>query len=438
MLPTLGTLSIPPDERGAIRLTAKDGELRAGAEILKLAQPTEHWTPLRRLRASVAGLGLDVALQDGPAGSGSFIDDWQQQLAATWHLLVTAHNPYAKLIAAGLTTLVPIADTHPWGISATSRDTFGAMSMTAPTDPLAMADTLLHEFQHTKLGALLDLVDLYDCTDSRLFYSPWRDDPRPLGGIFQGAYAYLGVSDFWHTQAVNGPTNQARRASFQLTRALAQLRLALDLLTRSGSLTDLGQRFVGIMSRVVDARQADHAGGDATALSTVDDHFVVWKLTNLHSDPERVNRLAHAWLSRATRPGSPEDSVRTAGPEPSVAPDVQPGPPALARRRFDQLGDPSAPVSAGVAMSPGELAYARRDYARAFAHFSQDVANDQDDVHAWSGLALSGRRLESGPPARLWTQRPELIRAVYNRLCALTTAAPSPSQLAEWIGRSMR
>ena len=46
-------------------------------------------------------------------------------------------------------------------INATSMWAFGSVSMTLPPSALTLASSLLHEFQHAKLGALLDLYKLY-------------------------------------------------------------------------------------------------------------------------------------------------------------------------------------------------------------------------------------------------------------------------------------
>src|SRR5581483_603165 len=82
------------------------------------------------------------------------------------------------------------------------------------------AVTLAHELQHLKLGALLDIVTLALPDDGRRYYAPWRDDPRPLGGLLQGAYAYFGVSGFWrphwpsrHSDPADGLLAQALSSS---------------------------------------------------------------------------------------------------------------------------------------------------------------------------------------------------------------------------------
>ena len=58
----------------------------------------------------------------------------------------------------------------------------------------------MHEFQHVKLGAILDLYDLCDPADRELYYAPWREDMRPLEGLLQGTYAHLAVCEYWRTR----------------------------------------------------------------------------------------------------------------------------------------------------------------------------------------------------------------------------------------------
>jgi HEXXH motif-containing protein len=72
------------------------------------------------------------------------------------------------------------------GVNAIARDSTGAIAMSPPVDAVDLAQSPVHEFQHSKLGALLDVIDLYDLDDRRLFYSPWRADPRPLGAADVG------------------------------------------------------------------------------------------------------------------------------------------------------------------------------------------------------------------------------------------------------------
>ncbi len=96
---------------------------------------------------------------------------------------------------------------------------------------------------------MLDLYDLYDSTDDRLYHAPWRPDPRPLEGLLQGTYAHLAVTAFWRSrqQATAGQAAGAAGAEFR--RWHAHTAGAIDALAASGSLTPLGSEFVAEMRR---------------------------------------------------------------------------------------------------------------------------------------------------------------------------------------------
>ena len=91
--------------------------------------------------------------------------------------------------------------------SAAARTSFGAVALALPDDPVTLARLLIQEFQHVKLGAILDLYDLYDPDDDRLFAAPWGEGKVHLEGLLRGAYAQLAVTEFWRARqaAHDGP-----------------------------------------------------------------------------------------------------------------------------------------------------------------------------------------------------------------------------------------
>ena len=175
--------------------------------------------------------GLSVALEDTdpyrdchqwPAAdrlTEPEVAQWQQHFADAWREIERDYPAYAPAIAAGLTVLMPLAPA-PAGrdVSATARHAFGAVGAALPADATTLALLIMHEFQHVKLGAVLDLYDLYDPADSRLYHAPWRADPRPLEGLLQGTYAHLAVTEFWRTrqQASTGGAAQVRRQAIRV------------------------------------------------------------------------------------------------------------------------------------------------------------------------------------------------------------------------------
>jgi uncharacterized protein len=120
-----------------------------------------------------------------------------------------------------------------------------------PQDADTLALLLIHEFQHVKLGAVLDLFELCHPADQQLFYAPWREDRRPAEALLQGAYAHLGVTDYWRIRRhrADGPEAMAAEERFARWRVLTAE--TIDTLAGSGALTPLGTRYVEGMRATV-------------------------------------------------------------------------------------------------------------------------------------------------------------------------------------------
>ena len=118
--------------------------------------------------------------------------------------------------------------------------------MSLPPDPVTCAELLVHEVRHLVLGAVLDLADLTRSDDGSRYYAPWRDDPRPVSGLLQGAYAFFGVAGFWRRQRFCRSHPGAVRSSSRVVAAVAR---AVRTLQGSGRLTDTGMEFATEMGR---------------------------------------------------------------------------------------------------------------------------------------------------------------------------------------------
>ncbi|WP_200305263.1 FxsB family cyclophane-forming radical SAM/SPASM peptide maturase [Streptomyces adelaidensis] len=167
---------------------------------------------------------------------------WRADLTAAWAWIRRELPGYAPGIAAALRVITPLRPSpENADISSAARDAFGAVAIARPAAPETLALLLVHEFQHVKLGAVLDLTDLYDPSCERLFYAPWRPDPRPLEGLLQGTYAHLAVVDFWRARWRSGGGTEAEE---RFSRWRDQTAEAARTLAESGALTATGERFV--------------------------------------------------------------------------------------------------------------------------------------------------------------------------------------------------
>jgi uncharacterized protein len=255
-LPTLGRLTTGD---GPATLVTGSGWFTVhtprGDLVVKLASPPPEplWQPVRTLNAH----GTTIALEDTDPYRDSHqwpptdrltaaeAAAWQDRYEQAWDLIACDYPAYAPGLAAGLRAITPLAgDKHGDEISAASRHAPGAIGAALPDDAGTLALLLIHEFQHVKLAALLDLFDLCDRAERRLFYAPWRPDPRPLTGLLQGTYAHVAVADYWRVRRhrLDGPEAEAAATEFALWRE--QTATAVETLASSGGLTALGVRFV--------------------------------------------------------------------------------------------------------------------------------------------------------------------------------------------------
>lgn len=407
------------------------GRLRTTAphsETIDARSASQHgWEPVRRI-GTLALDDIDPFRGGGPQlPVASRLSDeaaraWERSFARAWDILVGDHGDYAEAIGAGLIAIVPMIAAQPnRGVNATSRETFGAAALSAVSDPVALAVGILHEFQHCKLNAVLDLVDLHR-PDDRLYYAPWRQDPRPLGGLLHGAYAFVGVCDFWRVRAAGSRTAHSDYAQMEYARWSDRTEMAIGDLLNSGSLTTLGERFTRRMRhRLRDWRQEIGAEPRRLARLASADHRVGWRLRNMRPEAAAVADLARAWRSGAPEP-----------PGAIVKPEVTSGGSTLGTSNridllYQRLRDPGQPVNRGA-----DAQLIAGDATSAAGGYLERIRAQPRDLDAWNGLALA---LGETLPGLL--NAPELVAAVYNRLIESGGPSPDPTLLADWLSASV-
>jgi uncharacterized protein len=228
--------------------TAVPGNTRSG-----------EWQPRRVLR----GAGYRVALEDtdpyrdchqwpaAPRLTDAEVAHWQHEFQGAWLEIEREHPEYAPSLTAGLTALTPLV-AAPGGreVSAASRNAFGAVAIALPAGAQALARLVICDFQHVKLGALLDLCDLYDLADDRLFPAPWGEKQQ-VEGLLQDTYAHLAVTDFWRERRRFSSGPAAETAGRWFERWRSDTVEATETLLGSGALTPIGTSFVQQMRHSV-------------------------------------------------------------------------------------------------------------------------------------------------------------------------------------------
>jgi len=459
LLPTLGA---------AYGLAAADGDSvavcgkRSGVAFVTAArtvsiaapldEPSPSWAPVRTLSVGCHGERLELQVEDldplrdcyrwRPADRlpDDRVRRLQVLLGEAWKLICQHHPAHALAIRSLLRSLVPLA--HPSAsaaVSATSRHAFGSVGMSQPPDGATMTLLLLHELQHTKLGGVLDLVDLNRPGGSACHHAPWRDDPRPVGALLQGAYAHLGVTDFWRVQRQLAAGARAALAQFEFAFWREQTTRATRTLASSGELTGLGERFVEQMlgSMAAWSRDAVPERIGAYARDLALERAVRWRLAHLRTSRDECAPLAAAWLCGAACPPVPLARVEAA-PRPLPS-----RPSALDKLVRRSLTSPSKAVAVArqVDATAPEVAYLAGDHAAAAHGYRRQVERRPDLEQAWAGLALA--LTHCGPAAEAaagaLAARPELVRALFGQIRAAShrNCNVTPDGLAAWLASGL-
>ncbi|MFD7443180.1 radical SAM/SPASM protein FxsBH, inactivated beta-hydroxylase extension form [Streptomyces sp. NPDC059909] len=209
-LPTLGELRFADaGERGTaeVRPVEKGLLVRAGGverRIDRLDEPAADWSPVRRLGRDGAP---DLAIDDLDPYRDCFgvpvlprLDlaaaaDWAGRLAAAWSVL-RERTPEQAVIAAGsLSTLTPLASSPGDGPSV-GRHGLGALGLPLHADARELALALLRGHRRARLGALLDVTDLYAGDGWWSHRAPWQEAPVRVSELLAGAYERAGLAAF--------------------------------------------------------------------------------------------------------------------------------------------------------------------------------------------------------------------------------------------------
>ncbi|WP_330276156.1 HEXXH motif domain-containing protein [Lentzea sp. NBC_00516] len=424
-LPTVGQWQLRSTgfPAGRVELSIADGEVSLGHACTFL-RAKEH-------RVSAAGRTLAVTFEDldvyreftapvAPAPLDAVeYEEWVKLLDEAWRLLARWHEGCAEELASGLRALIPLgAGTAVF--AASSSNAFGAIAMSAKATATQLAEALVHEVQHSKLNALMDLVDL-TTGETGWVYAPWRDDPRGLLGLLHGIYAFTAVVEFWHVQRDLVPPAESRRAHFAFALRRAQVRAAVDSLRGSTRLTDLGRAFVAAASvRLSVCETAPVAVGLAkTVTGLLTEHRAVWRAHHLRPEPADVETVAEAWMRGAKCAGRARSQVVPSGVTGTRPRSALLEMRALTPDRFDQA----------VSLESADAMFARGERTTAATAYERRIRTDPRDVDAWIGLGLASQ-------VTALLDEPATVRAVHAYVTTRTGAPPAPAELAAWMTAS--
>lgn len=351
----------------AARVSVSSGrvevESRRGTALLTpegvTVQGAIAWHPTRQVHFEAAGLDLrfhfgsrdHAARAVGPSQPLDLDEHslvvWTSALGRAWEHLTTHHRAAALVVGAATSVVVPQEghdDTR--HVSSSNSDGFGVIGLSFTEDLPTLAVGLVHETRHNLLSAALTAVELHDDDDTARFYAGWRDDPRPVGALLQGACAFAAVTDFWRREhEVDADARVRRRSALEVTRWWTFTRDAVDQLRASGQLTSLGSSFLDGLQDLVGAQPKVEGSVAAASSDLVSEHRTAWHAARASAESDNLapfvgTTLADAWNQRlfAAAPTRHVDAVDLAltGDDRAAAAEV------AAEALLDHPDDPAA------------------------------------------------------------------------------------------------
>ncbi|BCJ40512.1 HEXXH motif domain-containing protein [Actinoplanes ianthinogenes] len=452
VLPGLGhaVLADTPEAGTAeVRRSGPVVEIAAGGQTVRRGGP--GWRDLPACAAEHDGARIAVLLDDidpyrnlrgwsAPAPlPDADVRRWRALLTDAWRLLVEQDRERAEAVAAAMTIVVPLPAAQPYRpLSATCDEAFAAVLASMPDDTEQLAVTMIHETQHVALGALLHLIPLVERNDGARRYAPWRDDPRPVSGLLQGVYAFIGITGFWRHRR---HSTDDRTAEFEFALWTVQLRRVLTALTGDPDLTEHGRDLVSGLTVTVGGWAADPVDPRAGRLAALaaDDHYGQWRAYHLPVGPTRLDGLLDAWRAGAPQP-KPAGVDGLDDPRPVTDTSVRwlDGRAVLARvllaepERFARITDRPETVTTEVPGAlPPDLDLLAGHPERARDGYLAAIAAAPADPRPWLGLGLA--LAELGAPDNAAVRRPELVRAMARAFDAAGEEIPA-LRLIDWLG----
>jgi HEXXH motif-containing protein len=443
ILPTLGLVRLDSCDTAEISGSAGHVSVRCGSSTVvlpaDLSTDTDEWLSIHRLVTKADGRTFSVRLDDldpyrgpheplGPQRLPSHeTSAWQTLMADAWRLIAEGLPDFAEALRVGFDSVAPRPLALFRAPSASSSDAFGSAIINRPADAATLASMLVHEFQHSRLTGLMHMTQLWENDPRERIYAPWRDDPRPIGGVFQGLYAFFGMTAFWRAQTRSGDP----RSAFEFAYHREVAWRAVTTVRNDPALTETGRRFINAIHDELQPWLTEPVAPEMieAASRTARDHYLGWRLRHIRPDSGLAGSLASAWLSGSThRFDVGADLAPTPVPDGSWSHARA----DLARLRVTQ--GMSSWSTVPDATHP-DLALVTGRFSDAIRGYRGQLAENPDRPASITGLALALSAVNTSPATRILLHRPELVRAVHRILRERTPDAPTVDCLADWLGQ---
>lgn len=126
----------------------------------------------------------------------------------------------------------------------------GTVLLPDTKDHTLIAECLVHEALHQYLYRLEHLSPLFvgDNGLKEIYYSPWKEEPRPLIMVLHGAFVFAGVVLFYYELLKKKIVPEfTDEIEFRIANRITQIEIALEVLSEKNHLTEFGNSLLNIL-----------------------------------------------------------------------------------------------------------------------------------------------------------------------------------------------
>lgn len=149
---------------------------------------------------------------------------------------------------------VPGYDDLPY-FSGSGSDIFGAIHLARPATQASYAEMLTHEAAHHWCHLIEDLGMLSEeCWSGDVWPSPWRNEPRPLGGVIHGSFVFAAAAVTLCSLKLQYDREENKESKIVETRIaylLAQVEEGIRICIDSGLIAQNGKMLINSASEAL-------------------------------------------------------------------------------------------------------------------------------------------------------------------------------------------
>lgn len=160
--------------------------------------------------------------------------------------------------------------------SMSPKSIMGSVFLPEIDDSTLIAECFIHECLHQYLYRLEHVSNFFENRDGidELYYSPWKDEPRPLIMVLHGAFVFTGVIMFYiELSKKDLPTKYLDTFKERIVYRYSQVNLALNVLSNNNKFTKFGNDIFDILRSYVDEIGNSEYFDNSIQIDSVLEHF---------------------------------------------------------------------------------------------------------------------------------------------------------------------